>query len=100
MTIEAYIAKAFSDIGGVERVYLDKDGDMVDVLTVIDGDEDEALYHDIYRREADLMQTLPRVYFNFHVVARRGRPIEELIGRDTPSWQRTNPTPCHNATSI
>jgi len=94
------IETAFADIPGVERVYLDGNAELMEVTTVIDSDDDETLYSRIYQREKALIHEFPAVNFDFHVIARRGRPVEELVGFDVPTWKKATSTSCRNATNI
>lgn len=82
-------AVAFSTIPGVERVYLHRDGNSLHVLTVVEKDDDEFLYRDVYSREKDLMKQFPSFEFDFRIVARRGRPFEEIAGYSIPAWEAT-----------
>ena len=45
------IARAFSDIQEVERVYVSHDGDLIAVTTIIGRDDNEATYDSVYDRE-------------------------------------------------
>jgi hypothetical protein len=94
------IETAFAGISGVERVYLDGDAGLMEVMTIIDSDDNEDLYSQIYQREKALIHEFPAVNFNFHVIARRGRPVEEVVGFDAPTWEKDTSTSCRNATNI
>jgi hypothetical protein len=88
IAIETGIARAFLDIQDVERVYVSHDGDLVVVTTIIDRDDNEATYDNIYDRERDLIRGHRPLHFDFNIVARRGRPVEDIMGADAPAWQR------------
>jgi hypothetical protein len=89
MAIDTGIARAFSDIPEVERVYVSHDGDLVVVTTIIDQGDNEATYDSIYDRERALIRDFRPRHFDFNVVARRGRPVEALMGPDAPTWRRS-----------
>ena len=82
-------ARAFSDIQGVERAYVTHDGDLVAVTTIIDRDDNEATYDSIYDRGRSLIHDHRPLHFDFNVVARRARPVEDIMGADAPAWQRS-----------
>jgi len=52
-------------------------------MTVIDDDRDAA-YAKIYEQERHVIRSLPSYEFDFTVIARRGRPIEDLVGFKVP----------------
>ena len=100
LDIEYSIGAAFADIQAVEQVYVRRQGDLCDVTTVIDN-EDEDAYDLIYDHERNLIRSHRDLRFNFHVIARRGRPLEEIAGRNQPIWHRSDAANlCLNATNI
>jgi hypothetical protein len=82
MAMDTGIARAFSDIEEVERVYVSHDGDLVVVTSLIDKDDNEATYNSIYDRERGLIRDHRPLHFDFNVVARRGRPVEDIRRAD------------------
>jgi len=93
------LADAFAGVNGVREVYMDPSGDVVNVFTIID-DDDERIYESIYDRERSIRQHAD-LHFDFNVIARRGRSVEELVGSFAPVWQRTEAANlCPNVTSI
>jgi hypothetical protein len=47
----------------------------------------EATYDSIYDRERGLMRDHRPLHFDFNVVARRGRPVEDIMGADAPTLE-------------
>lgn len=79
-------AAAFSDIAGVERVYLRHEGDCLEVVTVVARDDDDSIYRKVYSREKEIIHRFPGFQFDFRVIARRGRTFEEVVGLVRPFW--------------
>src|SRR5688500_2909666 len=96
---EKTLGKAFSDIPHVESVFVFNEQDAVRVFTVIDEDDDAA-YRGIYEREIEIARQFDPHTIEFRVIARRGRPVEEIVGSRIPAWQRSNKaSTCLNATN-
>lgn len=81
--IEDDVAEAFEGMNRLEGVYVVPSGEILRVFTVID-DDDEATYDLIYDRERSLIRRYGGVHFDFNVIARRGRPIAEIVGSTIP----------------
>jgi hypothetical protein len=98
--IEHSLVGAFAGVSGVFSVYVVPSGDVVEVFTIIDEDDEET-YEAIYERERSIIRQHPDFHFDFTVIALRGRPIDELVPSCAPVWQRTGAAkPCPNVTSI
>jgi hypothetical protein len=93
------IGRAFLDLDAVEQVYVYAEGPTLRVFTIVDTD-DEDVYDYIYDRERVVMRCVD-AKVHFSVIDRRGRPIQEIVGDQTPIWQSTRYiASCHNAISI
>jgi hypothetical protein len=91
---------ALATMSGVAGVYCLPKGELFQVFTIID-DDDEALYDEIYERERSLIRQFEGVHFDFNVIASRGRSIEEIVGSDVEIGQMSGwPDLCPNATNI
>ena len=89
--IEHSLVSAFAGVSGVCGVYMVPSGDVVDVFTIIDVDDEET---SVIRQHSDL-------HSDFNVIALRGRSVDELAGSRAQVWQRTGAAnPCPNVTSI
>src|SRR5260370_35254063 len=86
--IETALTEALSVINRVESVYLIPRGETLNVFTVIDNDDEET-YDLIYNQERSLIQRFGEVCFDFNVIARRGRPLSEIMGAGNPIWRRS-----------
>ena len=86
--IEEELAEAFKLIERVEAIYLVPHGETLTVFTIIDNDDEET-YDLIYDRERSLIHNFCGVHFDFNVIARRGRPLSEIVGTNHPVWQRS-----------
>jgi hypothetical protein len=98
--IEDSLVSAFANVNGVCGVYMVPSGDVVDVFTIIDKDDEET-YDAIYERERSIIHEHADLHFDFNVIVLRGRSVDELVGSCAPVWQRTGvANPCPNVTSI
>lgn len=87
----AYIASFFTEVPEVESVYVaGREMGSLEVINVVN-DEDHTVYRRIIARENALLGALPEVDFDFHVMARRNRPVAEMLGEASPTWQRKVP---------
>jgi hypothetical protein len=84
--IEQKIGSSFADISAVERVHVLQDGKCCTVFTIVD-DEDEDVLDAIYERERALIHRHAGFSFDFNVVARRGRPLHNILTFSTPGWR-------------
>lgn len=85
---DSEIASCLRAIPQVEAVYVLHAGeDGLRVLTVVNEENDD-VYERIYRKELQVAQSLPSLLFDFTVVARRGRPITSIVGKNPPVWAR------------
>lgn len=57
------------------------------VMTIVD-QEDDRVYDLIYAKELQLAREIPGARFDFSVIARRGRPIEQIMGQNRATWER------------
>ena len=97
--IEKALAEALGAISRVEGVYLISRGDILSVFTLIDNDDEET-YDLIYNQERSLIHMFSAVCFDFNAIARRGRPVSEIMGDARPIWQSESAGPCLIETNI
>jgi hypothetical protein len=82
------VANAFQDIPQVESVYIvHRDSNVLRIFTVVN-DEDPAAYDKIYDKEIELEDTYQFLRFDFNVITRRNRPVQDFIGQNSPAWER------------
>jgi hypothetical protein len=86
-TIGETIVNAFAQIPEVEGIYLRQSGSMLHIFTVVDEENDSA-FEKIYREERNLVRSSPDFQFDFNVIARRGRDVQEFVGANVPVWRR------------
>lgn len=77
-TVGSVLAQALSQIPEVEYVLLTKEETFLNVWTVIDK-LDRSVRHQIYDIEFDIMGKFPELHFDFHAIARRGRPAQTML---------------------
>lgn len=77
-TVGSFIGQALSQIPEVEYVLLMKEESFLNIWTVIDK-LDRTVRDQIYRIEFDIMGKFPELLFDFHVIARRGRPAQTVL---------------------
>jgi hypothetical protein len=88
VAIDSEVARVLQQVPQVEGVYvIHREGDLLRVFTAVN-DEDDAVYGEIYDRELHLATKLAPVRFDFNVITRYGRPIQEFVGPHTPAWER------------
>lgn len=85
---EEELAEAFKAIDYVEAIYLVPHGETLTVFTIIDNDNEET-YDLIYDQERSLIRNFGGVHFDFNVIARRGRPVSDIVGANKPVRQRS-----------
>lgn len=85
-TPESRVATRLLKIPKVESVYIHRKSDIFEVWTIIDQD-DESVTDSIYEIERSLIRDL-KESFDFHVVARSGRPLRSLITINYRGWIR------------
>lgn len=72
----------------VERVFVDKEGCLFRILTVVNERSPE-LRKKIYQREKAIIDALPRYEFDFHILARQNHDLNEVVDcADRPSYSR------------
>jgi hypothetical protein len=81
------ICGALSEIGAVESIHVLSGGPVWRVYTVVNDDDDE-IFDQIYGREQSIIRSFTDAHFDFNVIVRRGRPVEELLSLGAPAWQR------------
>lgn len=82
--INAFIGYEMKLVSEVEQVFIskeDEEGKLLRVTIVVD-ERDADVRAQIYRREQAVMDELKNLDFNFHILAREGRPLESLITDD------------------
>ena len=84
LTVEESIGRAFSDIPAVERVHVFQCGELLNVFTIVE-DDDESAFDQIYDRERSIIRQFRDFHFDFNVIARRGRSIPEILSFDSNS---------------
>jgi len=100
LTVEQSIGRAFAGIPAVERVHVFQDGGLLNVFTIVEND-DESAFDAIYDQERSIIRQFRDFHFDFNVIARRGRPVQEILSFDAPVWQRgESESPCPNENSI
>lgn len=79
--VKAFIGHELTLISEVEHVFVnqeDDDGKVFRVTVIVDA-RDSKVRASIYQREQAIMDELKDFDFDFHIIAREGRPLEELI---------------------
>lgn len=86
---DSTIAGCLQAIPEVEGVYVFHigGGEALRVMTVVNEEED-GVYERIYRKELEVSKSFPSIQFDFNVVARRGRAMDLIMGKNLPVWIR------------
>lgn len=99
-SIEQTIGSAFAGIPAVESVHVSQRDGLYRVFTIT-ADEDEGIFDQIYDQERAIIRQFSGLRFDFNVLARRGRPVHELLTFATPTWERSDgDVSCPLASSI
>jgi hypothetical protein len=86
--LDPEVASAFESIPEIESIYIIHGGTVLKVFIFVN-EEDDSVYNRIYDREIDLEKRLSDQCFDFRVIARRNRPIQEFVGSMAPVWERS-----------
>ncbi len=86
MSVEEFVGLELARVPGVEQVLTSPGEDML-VWTVVNHASEEVHYR-IYDREGALLDMFPDQGFDFYVLDRRGRQVEELVTGMKPIFQR------------
>lgn len=80
--IENIIAQRLSEINEIEYVFLSLKNNLIDIWTVINS-LDRNVREKIYNIEYDILKTFKEFQFDFHVICRDNRNIEEVYPSNT-----------------
>lgn len=88
-SVQEQIEMTMGSVPQVESVYLvpTETHGTIRVLTIVDVEDDD-VYSLIYAKEVDFARVLRPRRLDFTVIARYGRPVQELVGATRPSWER------------
>lgn len=85
--LENFIGGELSLVPAVESVLVSREAEGVLVWSVVSKASDEIRYR-IYDRERLIMDLFPDLSFDFHIIDRGERPVEELISGVPAAYQR------------
>ncbi len=78
-SVETCIQIGLSLVKEVEAIFIDREGEAdYKVISVIN-ERDAAVREKIYAREEEVMRMYPTMRFDFHVLARMNRRLEDVI---------------------
>jgi hypothetical protein len=82
--IKVFIGYEMALVTQVENVFVHKEDELGKILrvTVVVDKRDSDVREAIFRREQAVMDEMKSVDFDFHIIAREGRPLELLISED------------------
>jgi hypothetical protein len=84
------VAKKLLSVPEAEYVYVSNGNDGVrHVWTIVDSPP-EAVYDAIYDQEKELIQAFKTTEFDFHVIAREGRPLRSVITLSCQGWRQAD----------
>ncbi|MBW1956443.1 MAG: hypothetical protein JRI83_12125 [Deltaproteobacteria bacterium] len=78
IAIDNFFAEKFFTIQQVEAVFFRDDDNSIQVWTLIN-ELDRSIRNRIYEIEFSIMKRFPEIGFDFHVMSRNNRDIEEII---------------------
>jgi hypothetical protein len=82
--VNVFIGYEMSLVPEVEQVFVHKEDEVGKVLrvTVVVDKRDSDVRAAIFKREQAVMDEMKTVDFDFHIIAREGRPLELLVSED------------------
>jgi hypothetical protein len=84
------VAKKLLLVPETECVYVSNGKDGVrQVWTIVDSPP-EAVFDAIYDQEKELIQAFKTTEFDFHVIAREGRPLRSVITLSCQAWRQAD----------
>jgi phage-related baseplate assembly protein len=78
-SVETCIQLELSLVAEVERVFVDRAGDGSYKIISVVNQRDAAIREKVYAREEEIMAAYPTMTFDFHVLARMNRRLEDVI---------------------
>lgn len=63
----------------IERIFIDREADGEFRIITVVNKRDPAIREEIYKREQAIMESFPGLKFDFHVVTRMDRKLEDVI---------------------
>ncbi len=87
MSLDHEVVSAFKDVNEIESIFVLHRDDTTKVFTVVNENSEE-ISDKIAKLEVELCRRLDLVNFDFNTIARRNRPIQELLGICDPVWSR------------
>jgi hypothetical protein len=82
------VAKKLLSVPETEYVYVSNGNDGVRHVWTIVNSPPESVYDAIYEQEKELIEAFKTVEFDFHVIAREGRPLRSLITLSCQGWRQ------------
>ena len=86
--VEDFIGYELIMIPEVEYVFVEKDVDESYVVSTIVNERDFEVRSRIYDRELAIFDAHPGIEFEFNVISRRNRPLEQIITSNTKPYKR------------
>lgn len=80
-SIETSIQMELSLVNEVEAVVIDRESDSVYKVISVVNERDAGIREKVYRREEAIMEMYPFINFDFHVLARMNRKLEDVMTR-------------------
>jgi hypothetical protein len=78
-SVETFARMELSLIPEVERIYFDREADNEFRIISVVNKRDAGIRDKVYAREEEIMNAYPGLNFDFHVMARMDRKIEDVI---------------------
>lgn len=78
-SIETFIRFELSLVREVEKIFIDRESDDEFRVISVVNERDAQIRERVYAREQEIMDTYPRLTFDFHVLARMNRNLDALI---------------------
>jgi len=78
-SVEIFSRIELSLVPEIERVFFENEGDKEFRIISVVNERDAAIREKVYAREEEIMKAFPGLTFDFHVMARMNRKIEDIV---------------------
>ncbi|MGH9510716.1 MAG: hypothetical protein ACRD2U_01125 [Terriglobales bacterium] len=86
--VEDFIGLELTMIPEVEYVFVEKDVDDSYIVSTIVNARDLEVRSRVYERELAIFDAHPGIEFEFNIISRRNRPLEQIITSNTKPYKR------------
>ena len=79
--LQNFIGRIIAEVSEVEYIYCCREG-QVNCIWVFINELDPEVRREVYKKEIIISDLLPEEVFDFHVIARRNKPVQSIFRQD------------------